>query len=112
MHPGAQLEQAKNLAARHDFAGRGLNRARQQLEDGRLAGPVWTDDSQRLACRNLNVDPRERPEFFVLDAPPTQQRQGHALPRTSGLVPDPEALAYATQFNSGRHLDPDIPSTT
>ena len=62
---GSDLEQRRDAAVDRDAARVGLDDAREQLEQRRLAGAVAADDADGLAVRDLERDAVERRELVV-----------------------------------------------
>src|SRR5262249_5445670 len=63
--PGSHLEQGADAAANLHITARRLGDARQDLEQGALAGAVAADDSQDLAAFELEGDVVERTEAVL-----------------------------------------------
>ena len=102
MHAGSQLEQPEHPTARGDLALGGLDRSREQLQDGALARPVRPDNPQRLAGRHREAHAVERPELLMLHGSPSKQGQRHSLKRAGRLVADDKPLADIAQLDGGR----------
>ncbi len=63
VEPGAELEQGSDRAADRDPPARGLEDAREQPEERRLARAVPADDAERLPGLDLERDVAERPDL-------------------------------------------------
>jgi hypothetical protein len=99
----AELDQGDHLAADQDAPAGRPGDLGQQLEDGRLAGPVGADDPEAAALLQLEGDVLERPVARSLgalaDQSPGQvgERRGEVA-----LPPDPVDLRDPLEAN-GEH---------
>ena len=66
MGAGADLQQAADAPADFDLAGGGGGDAREDLEQGALAGAVAADDAEDLALLDLEADVAQGPELAAL----------------------------------------------
>ena len=66
MEAGADLEEGADPALEVDLAFGGGGDAREDLQEGALAGAVPADDAHDLALLDLEVDVLERPESIML----------------------------------------------
>ena len=70
VEPGSELEQRADPSLRADAAGGGLDDARDDPEQRRLAGAVTADQADCVSPEHVEVDVLERPDVGGL-APPT-----------------------------------------
>ena len=63
MEAGHHLQQAADAPLDLDLTGGGGGDAREDLEEGALAGAVAADDAEDLALANLEADVAQGPEF-------------------------------------------------
>ena len=120
MEAGADLEQRAHAPLEHDPSLGGRGDARQDLEQGRLAGAVVPDDSYHLARSDVEGDVPQRPDHVVglvaiIEArqplQPSQVAQRGAHPAEQGtahrvgtllLGADAVDLGQALDANGGR----------
>ena len=81
MEAGADLQQAADAPADLDLAGGGGGDAREDLEQGALAGAVAADDAEDFALLDLKADIAQGPELAafavaVVFLPDLEQRVG------------------------------------
>jgi hypothetical protein len=68
VEPGAEFEQRRNPAARHDLAGRRLQDPRDALQERGLARPVVAEKAHGRALLDVEVDVAQGPELFERNA--------------------------------------------
>src|SRR5262249_44747495 len=94
MESRSDLEHAPDAAMDFRSASRGLDDARETLEEVRLAGPVPSDETHDFAAASVEADVTERPEFGERRGPPSLQ---HAT--------RPQRRVLAQQRRRQRHAE-------
>ena len=96
----SELDEGGQTSCYPDRAGVGPVDARQQLQQGALAGAVAADDAEELPLADLEGDPAQRPQVAEVAA-----REGMDDPlfeRVDAVGRDPEALAQALDLDRQR----------
>ena len=120
MNAGADLEQAADAPLDLDLAAGGGGDAREDLEQGALAGAVAADDAKDLALLDLEADVAQGPQLAALAVavvflPDLEQRVGPparlGLPAVQvfaqgAAADEAEAVVFAEVFDldDGGHL--------
>ena len=95
VHRRAELEDGRHPALDAHLARGGPQVAGDQLEQGRLARPVATDDSHRAPALDREVDATQRPVLVHEGATPPEQRLEQTV---LGAAVEPVALAEVASF--------------
>ena len=91
MEAKAQVEQCRELGTHSDLAFCGASDAADELEQGGLARPIWTDDAEAPASLDLKVHVLERPVLPVVGAAAEEFEHAPAV-----AFVDVEALTHAS----------------
>src|SRR5208283_5284925 len=84
MKAGADFEQAADTPVNFRPAGGGLRDARENLEQGGLAGAIPPDEAENFALANLQGNILEGPEGFLVRA--AEDREGRAESPRDGIA--------------------------